>query len=77
MEIYNNLEFNFYYLDVNNIKQKHFGILANIIGMSRLHEYMVLDGPGHMYFEEDDHKHHYPNVHHSRQLGIHPNLISP
>lgn len=62
MEIYNNLEFNFYYLDVNNIKQKHFDTLANIIRMSRLHEYMVLDGPGHMYFDDDDHKHHYPRV---------------
>lgn len=62
MEVYNNLEFNLYYLDVNNIKQKHYLILSNLIRMSHLGEYMVLNGPGHLYFEEDDHKHRYPKI---------------
>lgn len=62
METYNNLEFSLYYLDVNNIKQKHYGTISNLIGMSRLRKYMILNSPGHLYFEEDDYKHHYPKI---------------
>lgn len=62
METYNNLEFSLYYLDVNNIKQKHYGTISNLIGMSRLRKYMTLNSPGHLYFEEDDYKHRYPKI---------------
>ena len=61
MEVYN-LESNLYYLDISNIKQKHYYTITNIIGQSRLGQYMKLNSVGHMYFEEDDNKHHFPKV---------------
>ena len=62
MEVYDNLEFELYYLRINNIKQKYYNIISNIIRGSRLNEYMLLECPGHMYFEEDDNIHRYPKI---------------
>ena len=57
-----NLEFDFYYLPINNFKEKAFNLTVSHLQKSRFGNKMKYKCPANISFEDGDKKHQYPKV---------------
>ena len=61
-EIIYNLEFTHLYLDIVNFKQKQVSLLQGCIFGGSLNDFMRFESYGYISFDDNDHKHQFPNV---------------